>query len=244
MNRRRGMIVAGLLCLGVMGLLFAADPPPKPPHPLDGSWRWNFTMPDGTTARPKLQLSVENGKLTGVTSFRSDTENHITNAVLNGDQLRFQVIRERAGQPIITTYSGRWDTNRIVGTIESDWSGQKQSYAWEALRGHHGVEGTWRWTVRFGRGSFPARVELEQNGELVTGSMPGFRGGRKIEIKNGVFTNGVVFFEIERERFGSDEKFTTYYEGKQKGDMITGFTGYTRGDGEEVEDPWEAKRVD
>src|SRR5689334_4981102 len=150
------LLSAGVV-LCIAGLLLGADAPQKEktekiPHPLDGSWRWNFTMPDGTTARPKLQLSVENGKVTGVTSFRSETENHITNALLNGDQLRFQVIRVRDGQPIITTYSGRWDTNKIVGTIESDWSGQKQSYPWEALRGHHGVEGTWRWTVRFGRG--------------------------------------------------------------------------------------------
>src|SRR4029078_13203947 len=99
--------------------------------------------------------------------------------------------------------------------------------------------------ARFGRHEFPARVELEQSGELVTGSMPGFgRGRQKIPIQNGVFTNGVVYFEIERTRFGSDEKFITMYEGLQAGDTLTGWTSYTNFNGELTEDPWKAKRVD
>jgi len=241
--------ITGLLAFSAIGFLWAADAPPKPPHPLDGSWRWTFTMPDGTTARPKLLLSVEEGKLTGTASFRADTEVPITNSVLKGDQLSFQVIRERDGRPIVTTYTGKWDTNAIKGKIESNWAGKTQAYDWEALRGHHGIEGTWRWMARFGRGEFPARVELEQAGENVTGSMPGFgRGGgaarQKTPIKNGVFTNGVVYFEIERNRFGSEEKFVTMYEGLQKGDTVTGWISYTNNDGELTEDPWKAKRVD
>lgn len=248
MKKKLSWIIAGGIAgVSFASLLWAADaPPPKPPHALDGSWRWTFTMPDGTTARPKLVLSVEDGKLTGTTSFRSDTEMPITNAVLKGDQLSFQVIRERDGQPIVTTYTGKWDSNAIKGKIQSNWAGKTQSYDWEALRGHHGVEGTWRWMVRFGRGEFPVRVELEQSGETVTGSMPagGGRTRQKTPIQNGVFTNGVVYFEIERNRFGSDEKFITMYEGLQTGDTLTGWTSYTNFDGELTEDPWKAKRVD
>src|SRR5438552_3960730 len=79
-------------------LLAAEDEDAKPTHPLDGSWRWNFIMPDGTTVRPKLVLSVKDGKLTGTTSFRAGSETPITNAVLKGDELRFDVVRNREGQ--------------------------------------------------------------------------------------------------------------------------------------------------
>jgi len=175
-------------------------------------------------------------------------------AIVNGDQLRFDVIRDRDGQQIVTTYSGKWDTNSIKGKVESNWAGEKQTFDWTAQRAHMGVEGTWKWNRSFGRGGggrgrgFQERVELEQHGELLTGFMPGFAfGGRqapKIEIKNGVFTNGVVYFEVERQRFGSDEKITSYYEGKQHSDTIKGFISTTNFDGEEVEYDWEAKRAD
>lgn len=242
-----------LLAIGVHSVLAAEDEDAKVAHPLDGSWRWTFAMPDGTTIRPKLVLAVKDGKLTGTTSFRIGTEASITNAVLNGDQLRFDVIRDRDGQQILTTYSGKWDTNSIKGKVESNWAGKKESFDWVAQRAHLGVEGTWKWNRSFGGGGgrgrgFQERVELEQNGEVLTGTMPGFgfgvRAARKIEIKNGVFTNGVVYFEVERQRFGSDEKTTTYYEGKQHGDTIKGVIESTDFEGNPVEYDWDAKRSD
>jgi hypothetical protein len=202
-------------------------------------------MPDGTASRPKLVLAVKDGKLTGNTSFRPGTEIPITNAVLKGDQLRFQVIRERDGQEIVTTYSGTWTPKLIKGKVESNWAGEKQSYDWEAQRGHVGAEGTWRWPFFFRQGSrpFQARVDLEQDGETLTGSMPAFgRGRRKTEIKNGTIKNGEIYFEVER---GSDEnKQITIYKGKQKGDTITGTIEFTDFEGEERKDKWDAKRVD
>ena len=246
--------VFALLAIALNPLLAAEDEDAKPTHPLDGSWRWNFAMPDGTSVRPKLTLAVKDGKLTGTTSFRAGTETPITNAVLNGNQLRFDVVRDRDGQQIVTTYSGKWDTNSIKGKVESNWAGEKQTFDWTAQRAHLGVEGTWKWNRSFGRGGggrgrgFQERVELEQHGELLTGFMPGFSfGGRqapKLEIQNGVFTNGVVYFEVERQRFGSDEKTTSYYEGKVHGDTIKGFIESTDFEGNPIENDWEAKRTD
>src|SRR5437867_2305172 len=87
-----------LVCLG-LGRAAEADDDQKPPtHPIEGTWRWNFTMPDGATTRPKLTLTMRDGKLTGTSSFRPGTQTAITNAVLIGDELRFQVIRQREGQ--------------------------------------------------------------------------------------------------------------------------------------------------
>ena len=209
---------------------------------IDGIWRWTFTMPDGTTSRPKLTLMTEDGKLTGTSSFRPGSETPITNVVLNGAQLRFQVIRERDGQPIVTTYSGNWSGKSLKGKIESNWAGEKQTYDWEAERAYEGAEGIWKWTASFRGRKYEARVKLEQDGEILTGTIPGSqRAGRPIKIKNGSVENGEVYFEIERS--SAEGKSVTIYRGKQTGDTIKGTIEATI-DGKEQKSNWEAKRTD
>lgn len=232
----------------------AAEPDPKAAPTLEGSWRWNFTMPDGTTTRPKLKFAVEDGHLSGTTSFRAGTETPITNILVKGDLLSFQVIRQRNGQDTVTTYSGKWTDKVIKGKIESNWAGERQVFDWEAQRAHFGVEGVWRWTNSFyaGRGGgggggrgrgrgFESRVELEQEGEKITGKTVGSRFGRPASITNGSITNNEVYFEIER-TFG-EIKNLTKYQGKQSGDVIKG-TMESEIEGEERVIDWEAQRVD
>jgi hypothetical protein len=220
----------------------AAETSGKTTPAIDGTWRWTFTMPDGTTSRPKLILATENGKLTGTTSFRPGTETSITNAILRGDELSFQVIRKREDQEIITTYTGKWSGKSIKGKVESNWAGDKQSYDWEAQRAHEGAEGTWKWPVTFRGRKLDARVDLEQDDDILTGTMPVFgRGRSKIEIKNGSIINGEIYFEVERGP--AENKIVTKYTGKQTGDKIKG-TIETTVDGEERKSDWEAKRVD
>ena len=216
---------------------------------LQGTWRWNFTMPDGTTIRPKLKLSEENGQLTGTTNFRPGSDAAVTNLMIEGDQIRFRVVRQREGNEIVTAYTGTWTSNAIHGRIESNWAGDTQTFPWEAQRGNLGADGMWRWTNSFpgqggfGRGGgrgFENRVELEQHGTQIRGKTAG-RFGTPTEISNGVMTNGVIHFEIER-NFGGN-KILTSYEGTQKGDVIKG-TMTREIEGEDVESEWEARRVD
>ena len=255
------MVVAGALCFGALLLQRAhsADAVALSKAPtLEGTWRWNFVMPDGTTNRPRLKFSVEEGRLFGLTSFRAGSEAAVTNLVVNGDHLSFQVMRSRSDRDIVTTYSGKWSDESIVGKIESNWAGGKQTFDWEAVRAHHGVEGIWSWTNSFlggggggrgpgGRGrGFESRIELEQEGEKITGktvsrSGRSGRGGSSVPITNGVFTNGVIYFEIERTFF--ETKNLSRHCGKQTGDVIIG-TIETEFNGEERVLDWEAKRVD
>lgn len=199
-------------------------------------------MPDGATAQPKLLLETEDGNLTGTTSFRPGSEVSITNVVLQGNQLRFQVFRRRGEQEIVTTYSGVWSGRFIRGKIESNWAGEKQSYDWEAIRSHEGAEGVWRWAGVFRGRKFEAKIKLEQDGEVLTGSVPGSgRGPRRIRIKHGTIKAGEVYFEIER---GTGEnKILNIYRGKQAGDTIKGSIETIAG-GKKVEAPWEAHRRD
>jgi hypothetical protein len=221
---------------------FAAEENAKPSRTIDGIWRWTFTMPDGTSSRPKLTLMTEDGQLTGTSSFRPGSETPITNVVLNGDQLRFQVVRERSGQEIVTTYSGQWIGKKIKGKVESNWAGQKKTYDWEAECAYEGAEGIWKWTASFRGRKYEARVKLEQEGEILTGAIPGLRrGGRSIKVTNGSIKNGEVYFEIERG--AGQDKVVTIYKGKQTGDTIKGTIEATI-DGKEQTSKWEARRAD
>lgn len=236
----------------------SADAPALAKAPtLEGTWRWNFVMPDGTTNRPKLRFTVDEGNLFAKTSFRPGTETPVTNLLVSGDQVTFQVIRRRPDRDVVTTYTGKWDEKAIKGKIETDWAGDKQTFDWEATRAHHGVEGVWRWTNSFfggfggggggggrgpgGRGrGFESRVELEQEGERITGKTLSSRGP-SVTITNGVFTNGVIYFEIERTFF--ETRSLTKHTGKVTGDTIKG-TLESEINGEDREIDWEATRVD
>jgi len=236
----------------------AAEGDPNIAPTLEGTWRWTFTMPDGTTTRPKLKFTVEDGQLSGTTSFRAGTEIPVTNILVNGDQLSFQVVRRRNGEAVLTSYTGKWSERTIKGKIESNWAGENQSYDWLAERAHIGVEGVWRWTNSFftgrgggggggGRGGggrgrgFESRVELEQEGDRITGKTVGNRFGGPVAISNGSITNNEVYFEIER-TFG-ETKYLTKYQGKQSGDTIKG-TMESEIEGEERVIDWEATRED
>jgi hypothetical protein len=136
--------------------------------PIEGTWRWKFQMPDGSVANPTLRLEVENGKLTGTSSFRAGSETPITNAVVNERGIRFQVVRERDGQPIVTTYVGQIVGKTINGTMESNWKGEPQTYPWHAEK-IHGPNGSWLWTVTVGERKFEVMVTLRQSGLKLEG---------------------------------------------------------------------------
>jgi hypothetical protein len=244
MNAQFNLLVLGTL-LVALGLQPAArgaveEPPPVPS--IDGTWRWTFVMPDGTVSQPKLILETEDGQLGGTTSFRPGSDLAITNAVLAGNQLRFQVVRRRFDQEILTTYSGTWLGKVIRGKVESNWSGEKQTYDWEAVRAHEGAEGLWKWTASFRGRKFEARIKLDQDGEILTGAVPGSgRGRRRIRITEGSVKNGEVYFEIDR---GAGEtRVLSIYRGKQTGDTIKG-TIETIAGGRTAEAVWLAHRAD
>jgi len=93
---------AGLGCFVPGAIVRAAETDTTAAPTLEGTWRWTFTMPDGTTNRPKLKFTVEDGMLHGSTSFRAGTEVPVTNILVNSDLLSFQVVRQRNGEMSVT----------------------------------------------------------------------------------------------------------------------------------------------
>ena len=219
MKRRFTRVLRGLAALVIMVLSWAAlAEESEPASPLEGIWKWTFTMPDGGQVAPRLKLKREGDKLIGTTRFRAGSETPITNLTVNGQEVSFRVVREREGRSIVTDYSGTLNGEMIKGKIVSNWSGEEQSYDWEAKRLRE-AEGTWKWTNSFGEFKVESTLKLKQEGEKVTGKISS-RRVRDTEIKNGKFTDGEISFEIERDRDG--EKLISRYYGRISGDKIQG----------------------
>jgi hypothetical protein len=219
----------------------AQQHPSENASPITGIWRWRFAMPDGSVANPTLRLEFEDGKLTGTSSFRAGSETAITNAIFNEKGIRFQVVRTRDDKPVVTTYVGQLAGKTINGTIESNWAGQLQTYAWHAEK-LYGPNGSWEWTASIGERKFEARVNLKQNGSKLEGTLAGRgRSFRPTHIKNGVIDDdGQLSFEVETGP--EDARRISQYNGKLNGDTING-TIETTFNGVSRKSDWAARRV-
>ena len=197
-------------------------------------------MPDGAEVKPSLKIKRDSQAFTATTRFRAGDWTPVTNLVVQSDGLKFDVVRERDGERIITQYSGKRTGDEIKGKIVSNWTGQNETYDWHAKHVDE-IDGTWRWSVTFGDRAFDNSVALTVKGDKLSGKLKGGRRGGDVDIKNGTFKDGRVSFDVERDRDG--EKTTTKYRGKLSGDSITG-TIRTPFNGETRTNDWKAARVD
>ncbi|HXI51105.1 MAG TPA: hypothetical protein VNH84_06360 [Candidatus Saccharimonadales bacterium] len=229
------------LLLALAGVVGAADDASVAPT-FTGSWHWKFAMPDGTEVNPTLKLTQQGATVTGTSRIRSGTETEITNGVVNGDSVSFEVVRELHGERLVTRYTGKRLGNIIRGNVESSWAGEARTYPWEAKR-QAGIEGTWKWTTEFRGRKFESRVTLKYDAGKLTGSMPGIgRDARPTEIKNGTYDEGEVTFEVDRGR--GEFKFHSKFQGKLEGDTVKGTIETTFGEAEPRDDDWNATRVE
>ena len=216
--------IASLLCAASLALsavpavMGAADKPTA--DRVDGTWTWDFTMPDGSLVTPKVTLKRNGDALTGTTSFRPGSDMKIANGVINGNEIRFEVVRERDGRKVVTKYSGRITGGTITGRMESDWAGDWQSYDWQAIKPILPPNSTWRsvvplpdgtkqqWRMRF----LQKKDSLE--GRITTSSL------QPLEAKNGRVQGDEISFIIDRKRGAETDHFA--YRGRIDGDTIAG----------------------
>src|SRR5436190_23324694 len=94
----------GTAVIAFCAVAFAQEP--KVRDPFEGTWRWTFTMPDGAEVKPSLKIKRDSQAFTATTRFRAGDWTPVTNLVVQSDGLKFDVVRERDGERIITQYSG------------------------------------------------------------------------------------------------------------------------------------------
>ena len=223
--------------LALVSVAPSADAPKK--VRFDGVWRSEFTMPDGSQVNPSLKLRTKDGQLTGTSRFRSGTETPITNIVVDGANISFDVVRSYLGDPVVTHYTGQLQGDVLKGKIVSESNGEKQTYDWKAERAS-GIDGVWKWSIEFGERTFESRVTLKLEGDKVRGKITTGRG--ESDIHRGRFRDNRVTFEVERRGRDGGERTTNYYRGRFDGDTIVGT--YTSTFGGLRTNEWNATRAD
>ncbi|HYE30215.1 MAG TPA: hypothetical protein VEH27_02200 [Methylomirabilota bacterium] len=210
--------------------------------PIEGTWTWVQTSPNGGKSEPRLTLKREGDTLTGKIKT-GDRESEIKDGKITSDgQVSFVVERVRNDWKFIAKYDGKFDGKTIVGNSELDFNGDQTKTKWVAERYKEptGPQGNWRWTFQRSDGNsmdFQARFR-EDNG-LVTGTVTS-PSGAEMPIEEGKFANDVFTFKIVRERDG--RKFTSIYSGKVEGDNIVGQL-QTDWSGETKNYDWKSARV-
>ena len=243
------------------GITLAADAAKT--SPLDGTWRWNFTNADSGVIQPTLKVKTEDdGTLTALSRFRSGSSTAVTNLTLQGDQVSFEVVRQRNGEATVTRYHGTFKGDKIAGQMVARTAGEEVSRDWSAFR-ISDIEGTWKWRMGgtnapggrggaggagggrrggFGGGEITLTIKREE-GDNISGKISlGIPGQREQEIHQAHYQNGNVSFETERTRTDG-ELSTNYYWGKFSKDAITGkFT--TDSGGVHRTNEWRAARAE
>jgi hypothetical protein len=99
-----------------------------------GTWKWSFTTPNGQTINSSAKLKQEDDKLTGAVIGRDGKEAKIEDAKIDGNNISFQITRERMDQKITVKYSGKISGDTITGKMEFNFGGEDRSMDWEAKR--------------------------------------------------------------------------------------------------------------
>jgi hypothetical protein len=161
-------------------------------------------------------------------------------------------MREFQGTPFTTSFKGKLEEDKIVGSSESPGrDGEMRTRDWEATRDEDDPEkekerkmaaaanGTWQWTFAAPGGqTFEPKVKLKYEDNKLTGTL--IWGENEVAIEDAKLNDKDVSFKVVRERDG--EKFTTKYTGKLDGDTLKGKVDGNWGGQDQTMD-WEAKRT-
>lgn len=108
----------------------------------DPSGTWSWTMKGrqrGPDRKVTLKLKVDGSKVTGTISMPGrggqTNEAEIKDGKVTGDEVTFNVVRERNGNTITTKYNGKISGDTIKGKMEFERNGEPVKRDWEAKRG-------------------------------------------------------------------------------------------------------------
>lgn len=209
-----------------------------------GTWTWTVTTQNGDTRQATMKVKMEGDKLIGTVTGRN-SDSPISDAKLKGDEISFNVVRERDGNKVTQKYNGKISGDTIKGKIEFDRNGETVRREWEAKREGSkakqaaSLTGKWKYSFTTSSGqTLEPVLDLKQDGDKVTGTVK--VNERESAISDGKISDGEVTFKAVRERDGNS--FTSKYNGKFEGDVFKGKINSNFNGNDRTYD-FEAKRV-
>jgi hypothetical protein len=110
-------VSAMLMVLAVAAIALAAD--------INGKWKGELDVPDGSKITNTFTFKVDGEKVTGsVHSSRSGNEAPIEDGTLKGDALSFTITRNIEGTQAKLRYTGKVKADEIAMTVAGDVGGQ------------------------------------------------------------------------------------------------------------------------
>lgn len=188
-----------------------------------GTWKASFTTANGQTRQSTLKIKQEGDKLSGASIGQNGNETPLTEIKLTGDQLSFNIVRERNGEKNTNQVTATLSGNSLKGKMESNRGGEVRKLDWEAKRETEGpaasATGNWKYSLTIESGDTMQLVlALNQEGEKVTGKVK--VGEFEAPITEGKVVGDAISFKIPVD--ANDTKFTSTYQGTLSGDAIKG----------------------
>ncbi|MFA0765302.1 MAG: hypothetical protein BDTLLHRC_000255 [Candidatus Fervidibacter sp.] len=113
------------------------------PAGVAGTWRWSVPTARGER-QYVLRLRQRFQKISGTVTTDGE-ETPISDAQLNGNQIRFTVVRDIRGQKVTMRFSGRVNGDTIRGSVDIQGGPFAGKRDWVAKRDPANLSGTWRW---------------------------------------------------------------------------------------------------
>jgi hypothetical protein len=205
-----------------------------------GDWKWSTTTQNGDTFESTAKLKQDGEKLTGTINGRFG-ETEITEGAVKGDEVKFQVKRERDGQGFVINYRGKLAADTIKGKIEFDRDGNPVSRDWEAKRlaAKSAAAGSWKTALILPDGNkIEGTLNLKQDGSKLTGAV--IINENETAIQEGQIVGDTINFKVLRQRDG--RTVTSKYKLKLTGDTLKGkVESDWSGDWQTLD--WEASRA-
>jgi hypothetical protein len=193
---------------------------------LSGSWKVTIEFSPGRRAEPILRLRQEGDRVTGSYVGAGGKELQLEDVKFKDGELTFHVSDEMRGNKAKFDFVGKPKGDTMSGKVKVAFGTRNLDRPFQAQRVKTptaNLAGEWKLKVPLKDGpTLEPTLQLSQGGSSLTGTYVGENGKTKI-------TDAVVFgdeftFEVAREQDG--KKFKLRYQGKVKGDAITGSVEY------------------
>lgn len=127
-------ILSAMLVLLVCNLAGARDEKANPV----GTWKCEYDI-GGQKRTSELTIKKDGDKLTGTMSWADQKDEKLKDVKLKDGTLSFSAVRNFQGNEIAIEYKLKVDGDKLKGTGEAEFGGQKQEFDIEGKREKNGI---------------------------------------------------------------------------------------------------------